>query len=206
MGLLCDKFYNLIHKIGMNDLKHPIFNYSSIGIRFEIGGNDDVYIIDELSKRNIANPSYISAAFERAKSIYANLPNKPNILRIDVYTEDGVAKKEIQIICKVGNLPMPQEHYIKPFKWEEDDEMVYQHQLYWDLEKIAFNPNKILKEIIKADIGGNNQFASNIYFVDTRNLILFNLYDDRGADLVASDRETLRSIYEKFHSWILEQK
>ena len=80
----------------------------------------------------------------------------------------------------------------------------YQDKLYWDLEKITFAPDRLLQEIIRADIGGYNGFASNVYFADSYNSILFYLYDDRGADLVAADKESLRPSYEKFNSWILD--
>lgn len=30
------------------------------------------------------------------------------------------------------------------------------------------------------------------------------MYDDRGLDLIAADKESLRSIYEKYNDWILD--
>jgi hypothetical protein len=30
------------------------------------------------------------------------------------------------------------------------------------------------------------------------------MYDDRGLDLVANDQDTLRGIYRKFNSWVLD--
>jgi hypothetical protein len=204
MGMLFDNFSKIVHSIGVTELKHPIFYNSPVGIRFEIGGEESVYLNDAPSEYLIANPEYISAAFDRAKGIYTNLPHKPNILRIDGYPDDSSTQKEIQKICQIGNMPLPHEQFVKPFKWYEDDETVSQLQLYWDLEKISFTPDRLLQEIIKADIGGYNGFVSNVYFADTHNSILFHLYDDRGADLVATDKEFLRPIYEKFNSWILD--
>lgn len=204
MGMLSDDFSKIVHSIGMTELKHPIYYNYPIGIRFKIGGEERVYLNDAPSEYLIANPEYISAAFDRAKVIYTNLPHKPNILRIDGYPDDSSAQKEIQTICQIGNMPLPHEQFVKPFKWCEDDETVSQLQLYWDLEKISFTPDWLLQEIIKADIGGYNGFVSNVYFADTHNSILFHLYDDRGADLVAADKEFLRPIYERFNSWILD--
>lgn len=204
MGNLSDDFSKMVREIGMNELKHPIFYNSPVGIRFEIGGGESVYLMGESSENYIANPAYISAAFDRAKAIYTNLPHKPNILRIDGYPEESSVQKVIQRICEAGNFPLPHEQVVKPFKWDEDDDTVSQLQLYWDLERISFTPDRLLQEIIKADIGGYNGFVSNVYFVDTHNCILFHLYDDRGADLVTDDKEFLRPIYERFNSWILD--
>lgn len=202
MGTLSVDFSKIVHNIGMDELKHPIFYNSPIGIRFEIGGDENVYLNDLCSEKNIVNPTYILKAFDRAKAIYTYLPRKPNILRIDAYPNECSVQKEIQTICQVGNMPLPNEQVIKPFQWDEDDETVSQFQLYWDLEKILFTSDRLLQEIIKADIGGYNGFVSNVYFADTHNSILFHMYDDRGADLVTTNKEFLRPIYEKFNSWI----
>lgn len=204
MGMLSDNFSKIVHSIGMTELKHPIFYNSLVGIRFKIGGDESVYLNDAHSEDLIANPAYISAAFDRAKSIYVNLTHKPNILRIDCYPNECSVNKEVQMICRVGNLPIPHEQVVKSFQWDEDNETVSQLQLYWDLEKIPFSPDRLLEEIIKADIAGYNGFVSNVYFADTYNSVLFHVYDDRGADLVATDTELLRPIYEKFNSWILD--
>ena len=69
---------------------------------------------------------------------------------------------------------------------------------------MEFSPDRLLREIIKADIGGYSALVSNVYFADTHDFVLFHLYDDRGTDLVAADRELLRPIYERVNSWILE--
>jgi hypothetical protein len=51
-----------------------------------------------------------------------------------------------------------------------------------------------------------NQIISNkeIYFININKKLIFNMYDDRGLDLVASDIETLRPIYENHKDWILD--
>lgn len=188
----------------MDELKHPVFYNSPVGIRFEIGGDESVYLDNKHTKKLIANPAYICAALDRAKAIYASIPHNPNILRIDGYPSKNRVKKLTKTICRLCNLPIPHEQVLKPFKWSEGDEPVLQLQLYWDLERIPFAPDKLLQETIKADIGGYNDLASSVYYTDTYNLILYHLYDDRGADLVAADKELLRPIYKKFNSWILD--
>ena len=204
MGIISDEFYKVVRSIGMNEIQHPLFYNSTIGRRFEIGGVESVYLDDGQPDKHIANPAYVSAAFNRAKAIYTNLPCRPNVLRIDGYPDEIEAQKFVQAVCQAGNLPLPHEHILKPFQRDEDDNAISRLQLFWDLEKITFAPDRLLQEIIKADIGGYNGFASNVYFADSYNSILFYLYDDRGADLVAADKELLRPSYEKFNSWILD--
>jgi len=204
MEIISDDFYKVVRSIGMNEIKHPLFYNSTIGIRFEIGGVESIYLDDGQPDKHIANPAYVSAAFDRAEAIYTNLPHRPNILRIDGYPDGIGAQKVIQAICQAGNVPLPHEQILKPFQRDEDDEAISQLQLYWDIEKIPFAQDSLLQEIIRTDIGGYNVFASNVYFADSYNSILFHLYDDRGADLVAADKESLRPSYEKFTSWILD--
>lgn len=88
MGALADIFSDVLHVIGMRDLKHPVFYNAPIGIRFEIGGNESVYLNSGNSDEYTVNQAYIFAALNRAKTIYENLPHSPNILRIDGYLDD----------------------------------------------------------------------------------------------------------------------
>lgn len=49
------------------------------GIRFQIGGDEDIY----LGNHRKPNGVYIKNAVNRALQIYVHLPAAPNILRID---------------------------------------------------------------------------------------------------------------------------
>nr|WP_230309344.1 DUF3885 domain-containing protein [Planomicrobium sp. YIM 101495] len=44
----------------------------------------------------------------------------------------------------------------------------------------------------------------SLYFVHPKNETIFHVYDDRGCDLVATSRETIRPLYESFNEWILD--
>lgn len=205
MGELADIFSNALHVIGMRELKHPIFYNAPIGIRFEIGGNENVYLNSGNADECTVNPEYISASLNRAKTIYENLPHSPSIMRIDGYVHDETAVPNvISSVCKATEFPQPHEQTVVSFQWDEDDEIISQIQLYWDLKRIIFSPEKLLQEIIKADIGGHSMLVSNVYFMNADDFVLFHLYDDRGADLVAADKELLRPIFKRFNKWILD--
>ena len=73
--------------------------------------------------------------------------------------------------------------------------------LFW--KRNGFQSDKVLEEIIRADLGsGNNFLTSSVHFVCVKDHVLFHLYDDRGADLVADKKETIQHIYRSFHDWI----
>lgn len=46
--------------------------------------------------------------------------------------------------------------------------------------------------------------SKEIYFVNIDKKLIFNTYDDRGVDIVAAEKETLRPIYEKYNNWLLD--
>jgi hypothetical protein len=188
----------------MGKLEPPIFYNAPNGIRFEIGGSEPIYL-DTSSEDFVSNPAYIDSALERALAIYRGLPHTPNLLRIDCYPDEKSIQKIIDDICKYTKLPLPHEQVIETIPDEDETgEYFNQLQLYWDLSSIKFQPDRLLREIIKSDIGGCKELVSSTYLIDSHNLILFHLYDDRGLDVVAVDKESLRPLYESFSVWILD--
>ena len=43
-----------------------------------------------------------------------------------------------------------------------------------------------------------------LYFLNLDRALIFHMYDDRGLDLIAGDRQTLRPLYEQFNDWLLD--
>ncbi len=39
-----ERFETSLHRLGMVQLNHSLFYHGSVGIRFEIGGNEPVYL------------------------------------------------------------------------------------------------------------------------------------------------------------------
>uniref|UniRef100_UPI0040259956 DUF3885 domain-containing protein n=1 Tax=Eubacterium sp. TaxID=142586 RepID=UPI0040259956 len=203
MGDLADICNQAVLDIGMKKLEQPVFYNAPIGIRFEIGFLKPKYI--KKFFRRTLNPSYVDSAFERALTIYSNLPLAPNLLRIDFLSYENKEKKTIADICKCARLPLPHEQAIEMIPDEiEDNVYMRQVQLYWDLLKIDFSANKLLMEIIKGEFSAYPQFSQNTYFINSTDSILFHLYDDRGLDVVAKNKSSLESIYKNYNDWILD--
>ena len=78
-----------------------------------------------------------------------------------------------------------------------------QVQFYWDLSKIRFQPELLLREIILGGIGGWNGFVSSVYLTGP-GPFLYHLYDDRGLDVLGGSQKLLLPLYHQFHDWILE--
>ena len=198
MGKLHNLFLETIKSLGISESMHPLFYNAPIGIRFEIGGDEEIYL-----KRRKVNPVYIEEAFKRANAIYQNLPEF-DLLRIDIYPDERNYQQRplnLKDFTNIG-LPLPKEKKIENIII--DDEEHQELYLYWDLSSQEIEIGKLLIEIIKADIGGFNELASAVYFVNTKEKILYHLYDDRGLDVVAKTVKILRSTYYEYNSWILD--
>lgn len=204
MNMLAEIFDDILEKIKNKNLEHPLFYRCPIGIRFEIGGEVPVFLESNGSEEKVLNDEYIELAFQRAKRIYDELPQSPDILRIDIYSdkiEQGNKQQSVRSMLKKILLPSHEER-LKNRNTEDGQCIVY--ELYWDLSRIDFLPDLLLKEIIKADLGGISALVSNVYFANKEEVFLFHVYDDRGADLVAEDKKTLFPIYQKWNQWILD--
>ena len=46
--------------------------------------------------------------------------------------------------------------------------------------------------------------SKDVYFVNINKRLIFHMYDDRGLDIIATDKEILRPIYEKYNNLILD--
>lgn len=196
---LYDSFQSVVSSLGMEKITHPIFYNSQIGIRFNICDNgNDIYLDND---DYLVNPNYISACLERSKKIYHSLKTAPDLLVIEGYLEqDEKLKDFILAVRSAADLPQPEEISSKLIKNDEDEfNNVF---LFWSLED--FCPDKLLEEIINADLGGNNLLTSSVYFVCKNDNVLFHLYDDRGADLVADKKEKIQHVYCELNDLILD--
>lgn len=194
---LINLFQKTFVEIGMKTLEHSVFYEAPIGIRFEIGGEEDVYIKKGIMRKSHPNPNYVNKAVERASRIFDVLPKKDWILRIDVYHE-----KKIKNLLKALRLGLPHEKVLN--EYEEDGEKIFHYELYWSLNDVDWSQDTLIREIILADIGGFNCLASAVYLLHPNEKILYHLYDDRGLDVVAQDKRTLYPLYKTFNAWILE--
>jgi len=200
MDTLHDTFLNVLSEIGIGKKLEYFYDVPNILV-FEIGDEEDgIY-----TKRGKANPVYVEKAFHRAKEIFDSLPAF-DLLRFHIYAEDRTEwpprPLDLDDLSNIG-LPQPQEKRNDTFHDDEDEAFELEVR-YWDLSCQEINVDKLLTEIIKADIGGFNELASAVYFVNTKDKIIYHLCDDRWLDVVGSTVETLKPFYENYNAWILE--
>lgn len=198
MGTLHKRFEDTMIKIGLMQTELPtaVFYSAPVGIRFEIGGKERVY----LPKDGGVNPVYVENALYRAKRLLQDLLGRPGLLRIDSYPEETDAVTG-QMLSRIG-LPAPDESFRE--ECVDSGNCFLREHLYWDLTKGNLEMDKLLSEIIKSDIGGFSGLCSNVYLLYPESAVLYHLYDDRGADIVAADKRALLPLYRKYSDWILQ--
>jgi hypothetical protein len=196
--LLKEQMQKELKLMGLNSLTPPIFYNGKYGIRFEIGVGD-IYNKDKTPRKE-----YVGNALSRAMTIYNNGIKSPTLLMWQVYPQIGEDKRNFENLFSKKIIPiLPQEEFSQDIEIDDND-VIRQTQLYWDLRKCKIPMDKVFREIILGDLGGSEDFVSAIYLFDVENHVMLYLYDDRGLDIVAYDKNTLLPIYEKFNTWILD--
>jgi hypothetical protein len=65
------------------------------------------------------------------------------------------------------------------------------------------NVSLILEAIANVDFFRTPRITDYVYFINRSRNIILNMYDDRGLDVIATNRESLVSLYRSRPSWIL---
>ena len=197
---LLNEFYSVLNSLEMTNVEQPLFYNSKVGLRFDIGDSSD---IDTYSTNDTINQKYIDYCYERTNKILNCLGCSPDILAIKVHFDNSKSlDKDINTITKSAELPFPD--VVDKKEIEEHREKTNIAILLWDLSKTSISKEKLLKEILKSDIGGECLFSSSVFWIYSENNIIFHLYSDLGADLVATEKSKLFGIYKDLNDMILD--
>src|SRR5690606_31988449 len=93
------------------------------------------------------------------------------------FDEGDIAIYRFQYACRKGDIRYPQ---------------LLQAICYEDFR----HPSRILKN--------NQQSGCQIYFINLSQKLIYHLYDDRGCDIIAADKEDIRYLYDQYNDWILD--
>lgn len=173
---------------------HPLYHTYPWGLRFELG----VYELDDTAE-------YVQSAKDRGRRIWdAVFASEDEVLVIFDTTPDTALKQELktcqlQRIRAQGICPIPGKDTA-----DEEPTFFYRHLYRAAAKDIPFDA--ILKRIVEEQtiVGGLYRYTSSVYFYNRTKKLLFHPYDDRGADLIGPDRESLRPYYKALHHMLLD--
>lgn len=93
---------------------------------------------------------------------------------------------------------------------DEEDQMVT-HRFVLQCKKDIIRYAKLIKAICYEEyahsstiLKNNQESGYEIYFINLSKKVIFHLYDDRGCDILAADKEGIRYLYEECNDWILD--
>jgi hypothetical protein len=181
-------------------LESPLFFKSPYGLRFD------------LQDREVATEEYFRESVSRAKVLFEHIFNEnDNIL---FYLRDFKWKRRklrFSNYCfrKITELSKDEIEYHTLNYGNNNSEMnnvglirVLRHRI---------NHSDIFEAIANKDFSitpGLDQYGflsdKKVYFINLDKQIIFHMYDDRGLDVIAGNRDALIPTYIKFKDWILD--
>ena len=195
-----ESFYK--SNLGDISLPYPLFYKFPVGIRFEMGDDNE----DDDNK-------YIKGAKSRALSIFNELFDKDDEIYLvvdscekysDFYGTD-VSRDNISLVKKFISKIDDEYCYEKLVATYEDDEEEYPYDRYIiKTSRDSIDADKLISEIVESELKGKSSLSNSVFLVNKNSGILYFLYDDRGLDIAANDKQKLKGIYIKFNDWILD--
>ncbi len=167
------------------DFGGDLFAQWPIGIRFEIG-------IEQVSR---ATKLY-GFAFAKAENC---------ILVSQDWTEGvEIAPRSTPLFKTPGIFPSePSE--LQTFDVYPIDETAY--RLTWTrISPHEFDAAGIFQAIANREQPGDLKIKSGVYVIDPKNKLIMHMYDDRGLDVIATETDVLRPLFENFGEWVLDNQ
>lgn len=196
-------------------LKPSVYNQWKTGLHFELG--QGIYQFTENDELNL---QMFDTVYSQAFAIFHELFDDEDemFLATNVHLQKvsnkrtkpfmvykkGVKDKDVLYPLKQVTLP-----YVFGEEDQVDDFYTAQYQIkcrkqnlnYTWLIKAACNEDFPLKPKFKKEEGA---YYPDVFFINVSKNIIFFIYDDRGCEVVAADKEILRPLYEKYNAWLDE--
>lgn len=199
-------------------LKPSLYSQWNKGIHFELAKG--LYQLKE--KTDELNPDYFNAVYDQAITLFNDLFSADdqiflvtNMYRYRNYKKRSRRKFKVYlhyIKSKDVRLRLTQETLPYMFDDEEELEEKCTSQFSIQCHKQDVRYSTLIKAICNQDFppakprihNPYNLYEPDVFFINATRNVIFYIYDDRGCEVIASDMETIRPIYEKYADWIDE--
>ncbi|WP_114781804.1 DUF3885 domain-containing protein [Botryobacter ruber] len=175
------------------EIKMPLFYNWENGLRFDlqVGDTNTEEYFKEVNKRSTA---LFKASFSETDRVFIVL-YQYKIKRSKIMFSNYAFQQIAEIKKSEVDYSIVSQLYEPDDVWNRAIAKV-------TIERI--NYANILKAIANTDFSRDPKINSQVFFMNLDKMLVFNMYDDRGLDIVAKDIETLRPIYTEFNAWILD--
>ena len=190
-------------------LERPMYYKNEFSLRFELGPPEVELWTDR--DREIINEEYFRIASQRAFSIFksAFLPTDEIKICYQIFSDGRQKIKKGNYLFKLmKNLTS------KKVKFTDHRDIysdVLDRKSYcWKRVTLSnmcsseLDIEKIIETLVNTDFGirGHN-LKGELYILNCTKGLVFNIYDDRGMDIVSEKKEALTSIYHEHNKWLL---
>jgi hypothetical protein len=87
----------------------------------------------------------------------------------------------------------------------EDEGKQETFSLQWgQLPARSFHFGSVLEGIANAEHAQTPSVSGRVYFLNPASAMIVHMYDDRGLDMIAANREALIPVYRNFNDWVLD--
>ena len=187
-------------------LEAPLFYRYPIGLRFEIGPDDKDTFLDRSTGSKLLNPSYFDEAINRAIKIFNSTFRDQSELTLTLQSlSDGRQRisNNNRVLKAVSPFAISDIRRSK----RRDIYETYKGYPYWNQAEVVVKTkvlplDYIFNLIAYSDFGSGLQ--QRCFFSTRDQKIALNFYDDRGLDVVASNKEYIQHLYEDHNTWILD--
>jgi hypothetical protein len=167
------------------DFGGDLFGQWPVGIRFEIGISQ-VYRASrlyELAFAKAANCILVSQEWMEGTEIARRAT--------PLFSTQGIFPTKLSELQTVD---------ISPF-----DEAEY--RLTWTrFQPFTFDAVCMFQSIANREQAGSPAISGKVYVIDPSNCVIMHMYDDRGLDIIATELDTLRPLFETFNEWVLDNQ
>lgn len=195
---------DLLAAYGVSELPTPIFYHLPHALRFELGGDASWGV-----------PRFLRG-YQRAKAVADSLFAATPELGVLIATTDeaklgrehGAKLKALQAcgfdtkaLKSIGSIAQNDAGYIAEYGQD-----LFEH---WLASEAPLPSRSVLEPLLWSAVACEMPIKPsarglNLYLADPVRKVVLHVYDDRGMDIAAVDREALRPIYERFSDWLLD--
>ena len=184
IAFMNDKYANIV-------LRQSVFYSCKYALRFDLRDTD----------AKTDNDEYFIEGLNRAKELFCKIFDDCGEFYF-AYRNKKIRFSD-KIFANIADLNECEIHTLK-------EKSIYDEGFDTNLAVIKLDISRVDYENILSSIN-HTDFPSRkprtegeVYFIHIKKEIIFNMYDDRGLDIAATNKETIEPFYKKYNKWLLD--
>ncbi|WP_421425657.1 DUF3885 domain-containing protein [Streptococcus suis] len=168
-----------------NRLVGPFFYGTPLALRFEIGPANEA---EELPRA-----IYLERAYARAVELFEQASSEYDYVLLSLLRQEDrdIDTYLWHFSSKFNFDKVPEPELIEVEDWT-GEVLVFERYL---LPVTDQDLKGLLREIIRADHGGFHYLSASVFFLSSREKVIYHCYDDRGVDIAILDDDKRRQLF-----------